>query len=378
MILFMLIDFCNIKLGKKFIFLLALLVPLLLSFSTAVHARGGDADRIPEDTLLYTISIPLQEGAGVTVAMADGAVFPLGNVVRVPETMKWPAFTASKWGKPGHVAATAVNAIHLLARRRSQRGQILSILPAESFAPAAGQSSSVVIEGKGGHGVFGAWAPPVGVPVHCRFADGTKEPLYSISQLVDAVALEIAVPESPSFGFVDIENWPGGRVICRDASGTAVIARVVRPVGGVGRFGGSRYQVPGRLRANHPGVICVSTSPQGSVGGFQVIPLAHAASSPEMASLWRLTQWLVVGTHMRDSLVGSTPLFSGRFVSGPGDGEQLWNLWATYGRRSLVLCRTVFGPWKPLPVFSGRHDTALSDITHLRLYVPSVVEPLVP
>ena len=32
-------------------------------------------------------------------------------------------------------------------------------------------------------------------------------------------------------------------------------ARVVRPVGGVGRFGGTEFQRIGRIRASHTGVI---------------------------------------------------------------------------------------------------------------------------
>ena len=51
------------------------------------------------------------------------------------------------------------------------------------------------------------------------------------------------------------------------------------------------------------------------------------------------------------------------------------DLWSTYGRRPLVLCRRNGGTWEHLPAVSGRQDGALKDVTHLRLYFPFWDEP---
>ena len=67
-----------------------------------------------------------------------------------------------------------------------------------------------------------------------------------------------------------------------------VLGRVLKPVTGSGRFGGSTYIGPGLLRANHPGVICVSTGPVGKPGGFQIVPAVHASPQRRGGGLGRV------------------------------------------------------------------------------------------
>ncbi|MGC9490130.1 MAG: hypothetical protein ACP5CD_02735 [Thermovirgaceae bacterium] len=315
----------------------------------------------------YHLLIEAFPGGSIMVVGGHDEVLKLGSVLSLPSTTRWPAFTASKWGKPGTVVATAVNALHILVDIKNGQGETVSILPRDSFAPAAGENTYYLTDIPPGRGLFGAWAPTVGSRVIFRengpAGKGTTRP-----------SLEIIVPPEATPWFVEIENRPGGRIIAWTNEGAQLLGRVVRPLAGCGRFGGTQFQRTGRIRANHPGVIDISTSPEGMVGGFQILPLEHA-SSPEMKSAWKLSQWLIVAPE-KGTFTGKKPLFSSGFVPGPATGEKLWDLWSTYGRKSLVLVRENGGPWKWMPQATGRDDTALEGVTHLRLYFPSTKEPL--
>jgi len=305
----------------------------------------------------YRIVLEAFPGGDITVHSEKAGVVRLGKVLSVPSSTRWPAFTASRWGNPGTVVATAVNALHILVDIEKGRGRTVSILPKETFAPASGETAFFLTDIPPGRGIFGAWAPTVGSKV---IWEESQNPAI------------IVVPEETPW-FVEIENRPGGRITAWTGSGPIVLGRVARPVAGCGRFGGTQFQEVGRIRANHPGVIDVSTSREGFVGGFQILPLEHA-ESPEMSSAWKLSQWLVAAPKP-GGFVGRKPLFSSGFVPGPSKEEKLWDVWSTYGRRSLVLARILGGPWQWMPEATGRNDTALKDITHLRLYFPFTEEP---
>lgn len=330
-----------------------------------------------QESLLYSIIIPFQVDGVVKAILPDHSEQAIGTVMLLPEKTKWPAYTASKWGTPGTVAASAVNAIHLLIDIEKGRGKTLSLLPSETIAPAAGPGSGLVISGKGGYGLFGGWAPPVGATITIISPSGTERPLGGSALPQEGESLRIDVTQTCAPYMIEIENRPGGRVFSwsKSLGQTGTIARVIRPVRGVGRFEGTLYQSVGRIRANHPGVIDISTSPEGAIGGFQIIPLNHARSS-EMGGSWTMTQWLIVDSpDGKTSLSGHPPLFGGILVPGPNETERLWDLWSTYGRRPLVLCRIDGGPWSRLPEVSGRQDHALEHVTHLRIYFPVVEEP---
>jgi hypothetical protein len=175
---------------------------------------------------------------------------------------------------------------------------------------------------------------------------------------------------------VDFENRPGGRVLAWGRGAPGVIARVIRPLGGVGRFEGTMFQWRSRLRANHAGVIDISTSDYGTVGGFQIIPWDHALKSKEMQGAWGATQWMIIAPSDGKSMLGgAAPLFDGGLVPGPSRGERLWDLWSTYGRKSLALVRIDGGGWTMFPDASGKSDDALKRVTHIRIYFPQSAEP---
>ncbi|MDD3916047.1 MAG: hypothetical protein PHX00_02760 [Synergistaceae bacterium] len=336
---------------------------------TLFFACSGEAAPI-----LYIVRIPLVLGEEAQAVLPDGKTIPLGKVAALPTSSRWPGYTASKWAPPGSVAASAVNAVHLTLSVEKEKGRTVSILPRHTVAPAAGEQSFIALDSPAGTGFFGGWAPPVATPVLVRRNDGALVPLEErgLPREGDTLIFEVSESESPYL--IDIENRPGGRVLGWYESGPRLLARVIRPLKGVGRFGGTEFQNIGRIRANHSGVIDVSTTPRGVVGGFQILPFLHSKSQ-EMSSAWQLTQWLIIASPTDRPLPGTAPLFSSNLVPGSQMTDALWDMWSTYGRKPLVLCRRGGGAWEKLPEASGRNDSALGDLTHLRIYSPFTEEP---
>lgn len=344
---------------------------LLLAAASACSALPAFADSAP----LFEVIIPFEEGAMSRALLPDGRSFDLGRVVRLPEQTRWPSYTASAWGKPGTVTASAVNALHILMNVEDGKGRTMSVVPKETIAPAAGAGASIVLDCPAGKGFFGAWAPPVGTPITLLTPKGESQlESGSLPSRGDAMAFRVYRETMPYM--IEFENRPGGRVTSWSESGVSLLARVIRPVGGTGRFEGTLYSAPGRIRAAHSGVIDVSTSKPGQIGGFQIIPWEHALNSKEMQGSWQLTQWLIIGApDGRSNLGGTAPLFAGGLVPGTAEDEELWDIWSTYGRRPLVLARLDGGPWGALPIASGRVDDALAEVSHIRIYFPFTDEP---
>ena len=129
--------------------------------------------------------------------------------------------------------------------------------------------------------MWGEYSPYVGSPVYIVNQIGVSVLFNNIQLYQYATALQVRVyrPE-PEIEYFEIENKELGKAWYRDADGEDhQFAVVESPVSGTGRFEGSLYQGRGMVRANHPGVICVSTSEKRQIGGFQIIPLSHTYST---------------------------------------------------------------------------------------------------
>lgn len=350
--------------------LMVIILPLLVAVSFPRITPPAAAFSLSQDVLdeYFTITVELNPGGEITAQRKDGPMTVLGRVKALPVNSRWPSFTASAWGREQSVVASAVNAIHILLSVENGKGRTISLLPEETIAPAAGPGAAIVTDIRAGRALFAAWAPPVGSRVIFQRSDGSTYKAGDRPREGDV--MKITAEPLPCPYFVEVENRPGGRVTAWSGDGPKVLGRVIRPLGGTGRFDGTIFQDIGRIRANHPGVIDVCTSPEGLVGGFQIIPLEHAFSH-EMLGAWKMTQWMIIGPAMgKSDLKGAEPLFTGGLLPGPSRSEVLWDLWSTYGRRSLVLARLKGGPWTKIPALSGRQDHALEDITHLRIYYP--------
>lgn len=300
----------------------------------------------------------------VQVSHDQGRTWRLVGRVLRPDPGKLHAigdreFTAADWAPLGAVAATAVNALHLKADQGEAHAAVFSVLPAELAVSGPTGSyrdaeASILTDIPAGTGIFGAEAAPrVGDAVwRERFPGGELEPWPAgrAPAVGDRVVLLCRAPASPP-GVIEIENSWGGLVRQRVGATWRVLARVYRPLGGSGRFGGTAYQEPGRVRANHPGVLCVSTSPRGETGGFQIVPAFHA-NEVTLTYVKSTTAYLVVGPANLDDepLEGHAPLFLGSFR--PGD---------------LVEAR-IGGVWMALPEVAGKKASALEPVEALRLH----------
>jgi len=301
------------------VWLAAVHVPTAPAAAGAVPSPETPVEKVAEVDEIGRIRV--ENAPGGAVEVSDHCCWrQIGSVLRHTEKVDRRGFTASKWALPGTVAATAVNAIHIKVgdNEEEDRGIVFSLLPRE-FAPGADRpfrtpspDSSIYTDIPAGSAIFGGdFTPMIGSPVFLARGDELA-PLQAdyVPTRGDVLVISIRRPrEYPSqivfenrFGGLILLEYPNG---CRKPIGT-----VLRPVIGVGRFPGTLYAGIGRIRANHPGVIDISTSPQGEVGGFQIIPAGHAMS-PETKYVRRLTQWMVVGPldARERSWEGVAPLF---------------------------------------------------------------------
>ena len=328
---------------------------------------------------LFTVVIPLEPGRQVRVYLPDGTVRQVGEVRSVPYRSLWPGFDASKWARPGCVAATGANAIHLLLTVERGRGRIISLIPTFTIAPASRPASAVVVDSVGGQSLWGAWAPTVGTPVTAIDKSGARQPL-SEESLKQAVALEYTVhPRADCPLSVEFENRLEGAVTVHWPGRSLQVAKVVHPFSGIGFFEGSQFQGVGRIRANHPGVVCISTAPPGERGGFQILPERHA-KSPEMKAAWYEPEWLIIAPVAPEySEPGREPLFSGFLVPGPQERDEAGQIFDRIVRTPSVDVRLEGGEWQPLPsVTKNGPDSPLKRVTHLRVNFPFPLVPLTP
>jgi len=344
----------------------------------------------------------------------DEKQFQIGNVLVPVGSVNDNGFTASMWGKNSSVVATAVNAIHIKVANNPQtgRGVIFSVLPKEflNFDPTKyrsyfAENASVFTDIPAGTGIFGGgFAPLVGsrvevaqvLPEEMRgiiefgvltqeYGEGNlsaaSQPRFLPSDFIpkegDAFVIRVYAPNEPDY--IEFENRFGGLIRMKHlGEEPRVIGQVLKPVAGVGRFEGTVYARVGRIRANHPGVICVSTSPIGEIGGFQILPRGHAMS-PEMTLARTLTQWMVVGpvNALSPSVEGEPPLFSGHifpsYIPLLSEAPELADISAAnrlLGRFYVLAKMKGRDRWGPLPHVTGRDDTALIDLEAIRIYFP--------
>lgn len=264
---------------------------------------------------------------------------------------------------PSNVFATAVNNLHL--RFSDPTGYSLPsdvnipppIAHGISYSPVENLPADVttvpkrigILSNKGGDGVFGpTWSPRVGSAVYQGELSKTQFSPISYIGVVDtqpANANILIVTSQPEAGnrieMVEFENKTDGRVLVQFGKKSPVaVAKVLKPVEGVGRFSGSEFNAkPGVLRANHAGVICIGTTdinqdasiPAGSDinelrGGFQVVPSHHWQDASMNSGGDHAQVYLVVGP-LQDppdlirydrGVDGTFPLFNNGLRAGGG------------------------------------------------------------
>jgi hypothetical protein len=277
----------------------------------------------------------------------------VGHTLRPAARVNPLAYRAAAWVPDSSVAATAVNAIHLKITNHADSGRAIafSLVPQGPIEGDAEPDSSVMLDTPPAEGIFGGLGPTVGSPLRLWRGNAWQPlPPDYVPGPGDRWLIVRMVPDR-ALRYVDLENIFGGKITVTYADGgTEVIGHVLTPVTGIGRFEGMRYASPGRLRANHAGVLDVSTAPYGMVGGFQIIPWDHA-NDTEMDYVRTNRQWLVVGPV--DMASGSweahPPLFWGTFYPSYRRDDLDHDDWpARLLSRTQVLCKRG-GDWEPLP-----------------------------
>jgi hypothetical protein len=266
-------------------------------------------------------------------------------------------FTASDWGYVGSVTATAVNAIHVKVAHPGKHARIFSLLPVELYDPDGFRTSyrdnpsSIFLDIPAGTSLFGdTWGFRLGDPLYwIQDGDWRPWPEDKVPKIGDVLGFRAKMP-SDSQWMIEIENVKNGRVFFTTANGVAVpIAKVLQPFGGSGRFLGTLFQDVGKIRANHPGVLDISTSPVGEQGGVQIVPFFHS-KEPNLVYVHSSPAYMVV-TPIDDqrALEGQPPLFMGYIR--PGD---------------TVLAR-VAGVWGPFSKSVGKDLSGLKHVEAIRI-----------
>ena len=338
---------------KKKIFILCLSFLFIFSFASLALAKE-----------LYRIQIANQPDGEIKISYNQGSEWQtIGRVVKNSSEVSNAGFAASAYGEPGAVVATAVNAIHVKIRQEGDNPVLFSILPQEMSSPLLrpdsyfSDNSSIFTDIPAGTGIFGGGQSPfVGNLIYLG-----AEPLPHDYQPRSGDVLTIVVerPEKRAAQII-IENKKDGRVLLKELNGQVTqIAVVEQPVQGTGRFGGTHYADVGRIRANHPGVICISTSPEGEIGGFQIVPSYHASKLGYTVG----AQWLVVSSYLtKDLIEGKEPLF-GHYIQ-PVYNRDNWR------NNYLVDVQINGGEWQPMPTITGLTFDTLKDVTALRILFP--------
>lgn len=338
----------------------------VLLFGTTVNA-----------TEIYRIKLENKVDGRIGASYNQGVTWEsIGRVVYPTDQANEIGYSAAKWVKPGQVAASAVNAIHIKVGSYEASRTIFSLLPKEFITPPTDYKSylspdaSIYTSMSAGKVIFGSGlAPFIGNQVLVN--DLPLEEGY-IPALGDLLTIIVARPSNYPKEIL-FENKKGGNVTIEYFSGEKkIIAKVRQPVLGVGRFYGSQFIEPGRIRANHAGVICVSTSPRREFGGFQIIPADHADN---LGYVVGKAQWLIASPlEGGATLEGQAPLFAG-FIQPRYDQED-------YLGRFLVEVKYIDSDkWQPMPVYEINKfylnrglpnwtNSALKKVRAIRIFFP--------
>ncbi|MEK7375960.1 MAG: hypothetical protein AABZ57_02160 [Candidatus Margulisiibacteriota bacterium] len=344
---------------------------------------------------LCRIAIYNDKGGQISVSKDKGVSWEaVGKVLYPCNKVNEEGYTASKWAKSGCVAATAVNAIHVKTGINTEEGKgiVFSVVPKEMASPPGyynsflSPDSSIYTDIQAGSAIFGGeFSPIVGNQAYYTGANKVKQPIEEgyIPSLGDVITIEVLRPADYPKEIIFENKFAGQVKIDYNGFDEKVIAEVLNPVDGIGRFQGGQFAATGRIRANHTGVIDISTSPFGKVGGFQIIPSGHGMS-PEMQNARLLTQWMVVGpTSIKGSpLEGQSPLFSDflRPVYRPLDPDSDRIAQDLLERFIVDVKYAGEDDWVPMPriwldpdlnkPLPSWANSALKNITHIRILFP--------
>jgi len=376
----------------------------LASQAVATTLEHGPSPAVAQEAQMETVEIARVRVHNIANGDIEGSRDEgktwqvLGHVLQPTMKVNRRGFNASKYAAPATIAATAVNAIHLKASQNVEenRGVIWSLSPRAdteagrvSLQSEVSPGSSAFTDIAGGTGIFGGpFTPFIGNPI---FLDNDRNnilaplPADYVPKLGDSWTIQIRRPRKYPREIVFQNRFGGLITIQYRHEEPRVIGQVLKPVIGIGRFIGSYFAEEGRLRANHNGVIDISTSPRGVVGSFQIVPANHA-NSPELSYVLTSTQWMVIGpvSAIDPSWEGAAPLFSA-YLRPRFDRADLQNPDPIEGLAGRFIFEVklrdkkgALSDWKPMPSLWLRDklplpnwaNSALKDMAELRIRFP--------
>jgi len=343
---------------------------------------------------LFRIRLINDYDGKITVSKDQGVSYShIGKVIAPAAALATGnTYTASKWAKNSSVAATAVNAMHIKTgiNEENGRGTIFSILPIEfsdmenkDYKSYLNLDSSIKTDIKAGSRIFGGpYSPVLGSQI---FVESTGNSLTLMEEkhapAIGEIYVIVVLKRVDNYKEIILENKIDGKVYIKtfENDKSQVIGTVLHPISGVGRFEGSIYAKQGQIRANHNGVICVSTSNFNDMGGFQIIPFEHA-SSPEMVNTSKRPQWMVVKMNDEQPTVGSFPLFYALLSPASNDNHITGENGANQIQKSIIVNVKIKGNWRKMPTFSLNQNlnlplqpfanTALKDVEAIKIILP--------
>lgn len=355
------------------------LAAVLLMLPSIVHAQ--------ETRELYRIRLINRENGSIEVSDDGGRSYVrVGKVLRAAVSTT-QGFSASVFSEPGRVVATAVHGIRVKTGGSrdclKEYSQTISIIPREfahtptGFGGYVAGPSGIYTDILTGQGIFRNLCPFVGNLVYRQVGSELRAlPDGYFPQDGDTLVIIVTVPARYPKEVL-IENKTGGTVRLVFGDGDETVARVERPVRGIGRFDATGYTGVGRINTNHTGVLTISTaaiadgakdgSSHETRGGFMIQPSRHAKTNKET------NQILVVAPIAEGGawLEGMPPIFSG-YIGLSYDPSDERNSFS-------VAVKTDKSGWIPMPQMLGVREDALMHlpngagaVTDIRIRFPEL------
>lgn len=323
---------------------------------------------------LFRLKIINDYSGRIEVSLDKGnSWITLGRVDRPAVTYNPDAFRASGYIENGVISASAVNAIHITVGKSEvdpintpeKSGRTISIIP-RGTDTSTEPNSRILTNIEGGTLIFREWSPFVGNRVFLERDEGLLSiPDNYIPSIGDTLIILVTAPSVMPKEILFENRVDGNVYLCYSETEREVIARVVRAVRGTGRFGGTLFALASSVRANHPGVIDISTSgvfggeytdaTLEEAGGFQIIPNRHA-NTPELRGVWTAAQWMILAPTNENFLEGTFPLFRGLIRPG-------YKVEGRFGDSDI---------WTRLPVIKGLNNTALTNMREFKIVLPTL------
>ncbi len=243
----------------------------------------------------------------------------LGKVLKPIENINPFMFKASEYGHDYSIVASAVNALHLkLFTFRNNEGLIIGSAGFSILPNCENSEYGITTDIYPGTSIFNEYSPTVNSIISIK--DKNEKSVFRKFILLNDI-IEIKVKQRKKYS-IKIENSINGNItFYNEKQKSSIIGKVLQPVWGTGRFPGTKYSKGSTVRANHPGVICVSTSLLGNIGGFQIVPIDHAKSI-ELNYVFNNSAYMIVKLNDDEKSAGKSPLFGGYIT--PGDNVFLY------------------------------------------------------